>query len=86
MSYIAIIKAVLLLLPALIDAIKAIEAAFPMKGQGAAKLVAVRTTVEAAYNTATDKVLSFEALWGPLQTAITSFVALANSTGLFKKE
>ncbi len=85
MNYIAIIKAVLLLLPVLIDAIKAVEAAFPMKGQGAAKLAAVRATVEAAYGAATDKVLSFETLWGPLQTAITSFVALANSTGLFKK-
>lgn len=85
MQYILIIKAVLALLPVVIDAIKAIEAAFPAAGQGKAKLEAVRTTVEAAYNVSTDKVASFETLWGPLQTMINAFVALANSSGLFKK-
>jgi hypothetical protein len=85
MQYIAIIKAVLSLLPILIEVIKAIEAAFPQSGQGAAKLEAVRATVASAYAQASDTTVKFDVLWGPLQTAIGAFVALANSTGMFKK-
>lgn len=85
MQYIVIIKAILALFPVVIEAIKAIEAAFPAPDQGKAKLEVVRATVESAYNVSSDKVATFEVLWGPLQTMIAAIVALANGSGPFKK-
>lgn len=85
MNYIIIIRAVLALLPAIIDAVKTLEAAFPASGQGASKLSAIRTIIEAAYDTANDASLKFDQLWPAIQSAISAIVSLANSTGLFKK-
>lgn len=85
MNYIIIIKAVLALLPTIIEAVKAIEAAFPQSGQGHAKIEAVRTIVEAAYGVAADAALKFDSLWPAIQSAVSAVVSLANSTGLFKK-
>ena len=67
------ITAVLQLLPALIAAIKAIEDAVPGKGQGEAKLAAVREILESA-----DKAAS--ALWPILVPAIGALVKLFNAT------
>lgn len=85
MQYLIIIRAVLALLPAVVEAVKVLEGAFPVAGQGAAKLAALRSIIEAAYNTVVDATLSFEKLWPALQSAIGAVVSLANSTGLFKK-
>lgn len=85
MNYVLIIKAVLTLLPFIIDAVKSIEAAFPASGQGATKLAAVRSIVETAYGTANDAAIKFDALWPAIQSAVSAVVSLANSTGLFKK-
>lgn len=85
MNYIIIIRAVLALLPAIIDAVKTLEVAFPASGQGASKLSAIRTIIEAAYDTANDAALKFDQLWPAIQSAISAIVSLANSTGLFKK-
>ena len=85
MQYIIIIRTVLALLPTIIDAIKALEGAFPVAGPGAAKLAALRSIIEAAYNTVADATLSFEKLWPALQSSIGAVVCLANATGLFKK-
>lgn len=86
MQYITMIKIVLSLLPLIIDAVKAIEAAFPQGGNGAAKLDALRAMIEAGYKAGSDAVLSFDALWPTLQTAISSVVSLANASGLFKSK
>jgi hypothetical protein len=85
MQYIVIIRAVLALLPVIIEAVKAIESAFPVGGQGAVKLQAIRNIIEAAYNTVADATLSFDKLWPAIQSAIGAVVSLGNSTGLFKK-
>lgn len=85
MQYVLIIRAVLALLPAIIDAIKALENAFPASGQGAEKLGAIRAIVEAGYNAASDAAVTFDKLWPALQSAIGAIVSLANSTGVFKK-
>lgn len=85
MQYLAIIKAVLALLPVLIEAVRAIESAFPASGQGSNKLAAVRAVVEGAYNAATDAAIEFEKLWPALQSAVSAIVGLANSVGAFKK-
>ncbi|MBK8359342.1 MAG: hypothetical protein IPL15_10325 [Comamonadaceae bacterium] len=85
MQYLIIIRTVLALLPAVLEAVKVLEGAFPVAGQGAAKLAALRSIIEAAYNTVADATLSFEKLWPALQSTIGAVVSLANSTGLFKK-
>lgn len=85
MQYLQIIRAVLALLPVIIEAVKAIESAFPASGQGQAKLAAVRGIVESAYQTAADAMLSFETLWPTLQAAVGGVVAIANASGAFKK-
>ena len=85
MQYIIIIRTVLALLPTIIDAIKALEGAFPVAGQGAAKLQALRNIIASAYEIAADATLSFDKLWPAIQSAISAVVSLANATGLFKK-
>ncbi len=85
MQYVMIIRTVLALLPVIIDAEKAIESAFPVGGQGAAKLQAIRNIIEAAYNTVADATVTFDKLWPAIQSAIGAVVSLGNSTGLFKK-
>lgn len=85
MQYLVIIKTVLTLLPIIIEAVKAIESAFPESGQGQQKLAAVRAIVQTAYDTATDTVVKFDAIWPAIQSAVSAVVELANAVGLFKK-
>lgn len=80
----AIIRAVLALLPVIIEAVKAIEAAFPMGGAGQQKLAAVRALVESSYGAASNATIAFEALWPTVSATIGAVVTLANSTGVFK--
>lgn len=86
MQFVAIIKIVLQLLPLIIEAVKAIEAAFPQGGNGAVKLDALRSMIEAGYKAGSDVVVSFDSLWPVLQSTISSVVSIANSTGLFKSK
>lgn len=85
MQYLAIIKAILALLPVIIEAVRAIEAAFPVSGQGANKLAAIREMIEGAYDVAEDATIKFEKLWPAIQRTIAAVVGLANSSGIFKK-
>ena len=86
MQYLTIIKTVLALLPTIIDAVRAIEQAFPMSSQGSTKLAAIRSIVETAYQTTNEAVLSFDMLWPTIQSAVGAVVSIANATGLFKKQ
>lgn len=83
MTYLAILKLVLQLLPLLLDAIKTVEAASNISGNGAAKLDLVKgiltNTIDigndvdkAQYNTAVEKTISLA-------------VSFFNTIGLFKK-
>lgn len=85
MQYIIYVRVVLSLLPALIDAIKAIEAAFPASGQGSLKLELVRSIVEQAYNAGIGALAKFEDIWPVLQKTIASLVTFMNTSGVFKK-
>ena len=85
MQYLTIIKVVLSLLPILIEAVKAVEAAFPASGQGALKLELIRNVVSQAYNAGTGALVKFDELWPVLQGAISSVVSFMNSAGIFKK-
>jgi hypothetical protein len=70
------VKIVLFLIPALIDAIKAIEEAIPGQGKGEQKLSAIREIVETVYG----QVFS---LWPTLEKVIGVLVGVFNKTGVF---
>ena len=86
MKYIQIIKTVLMLLPVLIQAIKAVEEAFQETGQGAKKLALIRGILEDAYNAADDVLVSFEDLWPVLEKTIANLVASFNALGWKNEE
>ena len=85
MKWLIMVQTVLKLLPAIIDAIKAIEDAIPGSGNGVAKLAAVRGIIEAAYSAASDAVIQFQDLWPSIEKTIAIMVDLFNSLGIFKK-
>ena len=79
------IKLILGLLPLILDTVKAIEAALPASGQGAAKLALVRETLQAGFQVATDSVATFEQVWPAIERVIGSVVGLFNRVGVFQK-
>lgn len=85
MQFVQVVKLVLTLLPLVLDALKAIEVAFPMGKQGAAKLAVLRATIEGAYGAAEAAVVPFEQVWPALEKAAGAAVALYNATGVFRK-
>lgn len=84
MKLISIIRTVIALLPVLIDAIKAAEAAIPGNGKGEQKLSLVRGILQAAYEAATDVENTFEEIWPTLNKTINTVVASLKTAGLFK--
>lgn len=78
MNWLAKITAVLSLLPAIIEAVKAVENLVPGSGQGASKLQAIREILEAVSDQAAT-------LWPEIQKVIAVIVTLANKTGTFAK-
>lgn len=79
MTWITQLSTILNLLPAIITAIKAIEAAIPGQGQGEQKLAAIREILEAVSSQA-------GALWPQIQAVIGILVGLFNRTGIFPKD
>jgi len=77
MSWIAIVKVILELLPAIIAALKAIEAALPEANKGAEKLSLVREIVEGVSDDAKKN-------WPYIELAIAKIVAFFNKVGIFK--
>lgn len=84
-NLLTIVKLVLALLPLLLDAVKAIEAAMPASGAGTLKLAAIRTTLQAAFEAAGEASATFEQVWPALEKATGAAVSLFNATGVFKK-
>ncbi len=78
MNWLEKITAVLKLLPAIIEAVKAVENLVSDTGQGAAKLQAIREILEAVSSQSAT-------LWPEIQRVIAIIVALANKTGVFQK-
>lgn len=69
---------ILQLIPALIQAMRAIEEAIPGQGQGEAKLSAIRQILEAVDAGAAK-------YWPQLQATIGVLVNLFNTAGVFRK-
>lgn len=85
-NYLQIVKAAVGLLPVVIEAIKALEAAMPEEGAGAQKLEIIKTTIAKAYDNASDAVGTFESIWPVLSTMVGAIVAAYNALGVFKKK
>lgn len=83
MSFLTILKLVVQLLPLVLEAVKAAEAAIPQSGQGASKFAFVKdlltTTVDLGNEVAEKDYAS------ALDKTIALAVKLYNSTGVFKK-
>jgi hypothetical protein len=73
-----LITAILQLLPALINAIKAIEEAIPGEGKGELKLAAIRQILEVTSEYSSK-------LWPTLEKVIGVVVSTFNTTGVFNK-
>lgn len=86
MQYLTIIKTVLSLLPLILEAVKAIEAALPQGGQGAEKLALIRNTLQAGFEAAGEVAVSFEAVWPALEKTVGAVVGLFNTVGTFGKK
>lgn len=72
-------KLIVGLLPLLIELVKAIEAAIPQQGAGAAKLTAVRDMLTAL-------VPAVDTMWPAVETIVAALVKLFNATGVFKRD
>lgn len=85
MQFLIIARTIVDLLPVIIDAMKAVEAAIPGEGKGEQKLAMVRGILEGAYVAADDTANEFEKLWPAVARAIAGVVAAFNAAGIFKK-
>jgi len=75
------------LLPLVLSAVKAVEEAIPLPGQGKHKLDLVLDVIQSAYNASASlaKEFSFEKLVTLVVPMINQIVALHNALGLFEK-
>ena len=78
MNAINIAISVFKLIPAIIEAMKAIEEAIPGNGKGEQKLAAIRGILESSYTQANE-------LWPSVEKSIKVIVDLFNAVGVFKK-
>jgi len=78
MGSLTTLRTVLTLLPAIIEAIKAIEAAIPGQGKGEQKLAAIRGIIAASYDQASVIMPIIERVVGVL-------VDTFNAVGVFRK-
>lgn len=85
MNFISILKLIITLLPSIIDAVKAIEAAIPDGGKGDEKLKLIEKVLSTTYEQSTKSFGTFEQVWPVLSSTVNSVVNLFNSTGTFKK-
>jgi hypothetical protein len=67
---------VIQLIPALIELIKAIEAAIPESGKGKEKLEAIRNIIEITYDGAKE-------IWPMIEKIVATLVTMFNKTGVF---
>jgi hypothetical protein len=75
------------LLPLVLGAVKAVEEAIPLSGQGKLKLDLVLDVIKSAYEASASltKEFSFEKLVALVVPMINQIVALHNALGLFQK-
>lgn len=84
-AVIQIIQAVASLLPVILQAVSAVEAALPQKGVGTQKLEMVKGWIQQAISAQQTATVAFDALWPAIQSTITTIVAVKNAAGEFRK-
>ena len=83
MSYLTILKLIIQLLPLVLEATKAAEAAIPQSGQGAAKFQFVKELLSSTVEIGTE--VSEKDYLSALEKTINLAVKLFNTTGQFSK-
>lgn len=86
MAWLENIKLVLSIFPAIINAVKTIEASIPVEGKGAEKLQLIKEVLNTTFENSTKAVSTFEQVWPMLQSVIVSIVNAFNATGVFNKK
>ena len=78
--------AILKLLPVIIDAVRALESAIPLAGQGKKKLDLILDVIKSVYDTSTGlaKEISLEKLVALVVPMVAKIVDLHNEVGLFQ--
>lgn len=77
MQFITIIKTIISILPLIIQAIDALEAAFPVSGKGAAKLDVVKAVLQGSVEVADDvENGQFDKLWTVVNKVVSAVVAM----------
>lgn len=79
--YLKIVQLAVSMIPLLIEAIKAVEAAVPGQGRGEQKLALIRELLESAHRTTQGMDVAFAELWPVLQALIDRLVATYNADG-----
>ena len=79
--------AILRLLPVILEAVRALESAIPLPGQGKKKLDLILQIIKSAYDASSTlaKDVSFEKLVAVIVPMIARIVDLHNALGLFEK-
>ena len=79
--------AILKLLPVILEAVRALESAIPLPGQGKKKLDLILDIIKSAYDASSSlaKDISFEKLVAVVVPMIARIVDLHNALGLFQK-
>ncbi len=79
--------AILKLLPVVLEAVRAVEAAIPLPGQGTKKLDLILEVLKSAYDASSDlaKEFSWQKLVAVVVPMIARIVDLHNELGLFTK-
>ena len=79
--------AILKLLPVILEAVRALESAIPLPGQGKKKLDLILDIIKSAYDASSSlaKDISFEKLVAVVVPMIARIVDLHNTLGLFQK-
>jgi len=82
---IAIITLINQLLPLILQTVKAVEAAFPQGGQGAAKMAIVQGVIQHALEVSTDLQVTSAQIVPVLTPIVNGVVGMLNATGAFSK-
>jgi hypothetical protein len=83
MGFLELISLVVKILPALIQAVKAVEDALPDTGAGEHKLQAVKGILQAVAESAGTASSVFSTVWPALEKVIGVVVGMFNNTGTF---
>lgn len=84
-NFIQILKLIVMLMPMIVEMVKAIEVAMPEGGKGAAKLETMRLMLQSVYGATTEALPAFDQVWTAAQGITSAVVSLFNATGVFKR-